>query len=202
MKEHQSEVQICDDGICTLARNAADAVESKMDGNYHSFGVIADRGGTHQEIEARAKKTSKSEGRRNKNEKESSTDSSPIVTTLHSEQDVNAFLSANDAVIIEFMTTWCGACKSIEEYYIELSKSNEVNDIKSAKVNCDKNKQTKKLAASYNVKSYPVFVAFKSGTISHRFDGADKGKLESTFERLGGGGGKNKKRGGRSKKKG
>ena len=120
--------------------------------------------------------------------------SSSNITTLHSQQDIDAFLSKNDAVIIEFMTDWCGACKSIEEYYDELGKEfGRIDGVGCARINCDKNKQTKKVAASYNIKSYPVFVAFRNGTLTIRFDGADKGKLEAMFERLGGGGGKKQK---------
>ena len=128
--------------------------------------------------------------------------SSSNITTLHSQQDIDAFLSKNDAVIIEFMTDWCGACKSIEEYYDELGKEfGSTDGVRYARLNCEKNKQTKKVAASYNIKSYPVFAAFRDENLASRFDGADKGKLEAMFERLGGGGGKEKGRGKSNKRR-
>ena len=136
----------------------------------------------------------------NRRKKEKDTKSSII--NLHGQHDLDMFISANNYAIVEFMTSWCGSCKAIKEYYEELSLSNQ-EDVLCAKVVCDKNKQTKKLAAAYSVKSYPVFIAFKDRTVSNRFDGADRGKLESTFERVSGGGsgGKKKNRGGRSKRK-
>ena len=100
------------------------------------------------------------------------------------------------------MTEWCGACKSIEEYYAELAEEfGSTDSVRCARLNCEKNKQTKKVAASYNIKSYPVFVAFRDGSLTTRFDGADKGKLEAMFERLGGGGGKKKGRGKSNKRR-
>mmetsp|Transcript_24379 Transcript_24379/g.51081 ORF Transcript_24379/g.51081 Transcript_24379/m.51081 type:complete len:215 (+) Transcript_24379:33-677(+) len=170
------------------------------------------QGDVNEPIIQPSKSSSNSSSKRNKKQKQKE-ETSSIIRTLHNQQDVDAFLSTNDAVIIEFMTTWCGACKSIEEYYCDLSvvsnnndKDNDSGDVvRTARVICDKNKQTKKVAASYHVKSYPVFVAFKDGVVFNRFDGADRGKLEAAFERLGGGGssgsgGKKKKRGGRSKR--
>mmetsp|Transcript_10840 Transcript_10840/g.16709 ORF Transcript_10840/g.16709 Transcript_10840/m.16709 type:complete len:214 (+) Transcript_10840:118-759(+) len=146
---------------------------------------------------------SSSSTKSNRRKKEKNTLSPSIIKTLHEQKDLDTLVSENDAVVIEFMTTWCGACKSIEEYYTELSTFHQ-ECIRSAKVVCDKNKQTKKLAAEYNVKSYPVFIVFKDGIVTNRWDGANKGKLESTFERLAGGGasGKGKKnKGGRSKRR-
>jgi len=69
---------------------------------------------------------------------------------------------------------------------------------------CDKNKETKKLATSFGVTSYPVFVIFEHGQESSRWNGADQGKLEKAFERAAGGGGKGggkgkQKKGGRNK---
>ncbi len=124
----------------------------------------------------------------------------PSITTLHTQQDLDALVSSHDAVIIEFMTSWCGACKGIEEYYEELSIENQ-EFVRSARIICDKNKQTKKLASGHNVNCYPVFIVFKDGAVVNRWDGADIGKLESTFTRFSDGRGRKKKRGGRSKKR-
>lgn len=133
--------------------------------------------------------------------KEKPTVQSSIVT-LHGQQDFDAFISKNSNVIVEFMTTWCCKCQGIEDYYEELSSTSQQQQnesVKAAKVVCDKNKQTKKLTALHNVKSYPVFLVFKDGSVANRWDGADVGKLEGAFERLAGGGkgggGKKKQRG-------
>jgi len=64
----------------------------------------------------RAPKTSKAS---------SSGSSSKVIQTLHSQQDLSAVLDASSkddsTVIVEFMTTWCGACKGIAPLYEELA---------------------------------------------------------------------------------
>lgn len=108
------------------------------------------------------------------------------ILTLHGQQNLDDLISSNSAVVVEFMTSWCGACKGIEEYYEELSLSQDEFGVKAARVVCDKNKNTKKLAATYNISSYPVFFSFKEGSVASRWEGADRGKLEGAFERLAG----------------
>ena len=190
---------VCEEGICKIPPQTN---HTHDDANENKSGVVEQ--GAEEETnsshhpESKSQTTAPSQTRRTKETKPVTNKTS--IVTLHGQQDLDAFISTNDAVMVEFMTSWCGACKAIEGYYEELSSSN-MDFVRSAKVICDKNKQTKKLAAGYNVNSYPVFVAFKDGAVSTRFDGADKGKLESTFERLVGGGGKKKKRGGRSKRR-
>jgi len=118
---------------------------------------------------------------------------------------METLVHSGEAVIVEFITTWCGACKSIEPLLHDLSTLH-ADDVQCAVVVCDKNKETKKLAAAFGVKSYPVFYVFdENGSEVQKWNGADRGKLEGAFIRLAGdgGGGKNRgRRGGGSKKKG
>jgi thiol-disulfide isomerase/thioredoxin len=126
---------------------------------------------------------------------------SAFIQTVHSQQELSTLLESNDTVIVEFVTTWCGACAGIAPLYEELAQSaaeDQDGPLQAAQVICDKNKETKKLATSFSVGSYPVFVVFENGTESSRWNGADRGKLEKAFERGSGGGGG---RGGKGKKK-
>lgn len=127
--------------------------------------------------------------------------SSKFLKALHTQQELDKLISQNDAVIVEFKTSWCGACKAIEPLLEELAQVH-AESVQVAVVVCDKNKETKKLATAHNVSSYPVFVLFQSGAVDGRWDGADNGKLEKAFERLssdggGRGGGKKKGKGGK-----
>jgi thioredoxin 1 len=124
--------------------------------------------------------------------------SSKFLKALHTQQELDKLISQNDAVIVEFKTSWCGACKAIEPLLEELAEVH-TESVGVAVVMCDKNKETKKLATAHNVSSYPVFVLFQNGAVDGRWNGADDGKLEKAFERLSGGGGG---RGGGGKKKG
>jgi thiol-disulfide isomerase/thioredoxin len=132
----------------------------------------------------------------NKKKMASAGSSNSLIKKLHTQQDLQALISAHDAVVVEFMTSWCGACKGIEPLYEELASSH-AESVQAAQVVCDKNRETKKLATAYGVSSYPVFVLFENGSTTGKWNGADRGKLETTFDRLGGGG---KGRGGRKKK--
>lgn len=176
---------------CTIGADGASQCRDRADG------------GSDRQETANGE-SSNSDGRRDEGRNDGDPPSKPpsIIRTLHGQPDADAFVSANEAVVVEFMTNWCGACRSIEERYAELATAGAERGVRSARVVCDKNRQTKTLAARYNVRSYPVFVAFRDGVVSHRFEGADRGKLEAAFERLGGGSGgggrKKKKRGGRS----
>lgn len=123
-----------------------------------------------------------------RNKKKSNT-SSTIIKNVHSQPELNTLINSNEAVVVEFMTSWCGACKGIAPLYEELA---ETNDVACAQVLCDKNKETKKLATAHGVSSYPVFVLYQDGASVGRWNGADRGKLEKAFERLSGGGGKKK----------
>ena len=118
------------------------------------------------------------------------------ITTIHTKQDLDSILSSNEYVIVEFMTSWCTACQSIHDYYDNLSFQNQ-EWILSTNIPCDKNKQTKKLMSMFHITSYPVFLVFQNTNIIHRWNGADKGKLEGLYERLG----NKKKKKGRSKRR-
>jgi thiol-disulfide isomerase/thioredoxin len=151
------------------------------------------------------KPPSTGKGDKKKNQKKSL---SAFIQTIHSQQELSALLESKDTVIVEFVTTWCGACAGIAPLYEELAQSaaeDQDGPLQAAQVVCDKNKETKKLATSFSVGSYPVFVVFENGTESSRWNGADRGKLEKAFERgAGGGGGRggkgNKKKGGKGRK--
>jgi thiol-disulfide isomerase/thioredoxin len=141
--------------------------------------------------------------RRNKEKKNKKTSS--YIKQLRTQHELNALLQDKgpEIVIVEFVTTWCGACKSIQSHYEQLaSQQHSIGSdgivIQATQVICDKNKETKKFATASGVKSYPVFFVYQNGRESTRWNGADVGKLEKAFDD---GGSLNKKRGGKQKKK-
>lgn len=131
---------------------------------------------------------------------------SKAIKALHTQQELDAFVAEERTAIVEFVASWCGACKGIQplldDMMAEQSLSCEEGEGGVAQVVCDKNRETKKLAAALGVGSYPVFVVYENGAITDRWNGADRGKLEKAFERIGGGnsGGDKKKK--NKKKKG
>ena len=161
-----------------------------------------DGGAAEEEQVQIDKKDGTAHSNKRKSKKKRETDTADIVSSsihpLHSEQDLSRVIKSNKCVIVEFVTSWCGACKSIQDFYNDLSDLHR-DSIYSSRVICDKNKQTKKIATSYNIGSYPVFIVFVNETVVNRWDGADRGKLEATFERQGKGSKFKKKRGGKSR---
>jgi thiol-disulfide isomerase/thioredoxin len=114
------------------------------------------------------------------------------IQQIHSQYELNALMD-RELVILEFVTTWCAACKSIFPLYEQLAQTHS-QEIVAAQVICDKNKETKKLANAFGVKSYPIFLVYRNGKEAQRWDGADIGKLQKSFEGRGAKGGKRKKK--------
>jgi thioredoxin 1 len=146
-------------------------------------------------------KTKEEDQPRGKKPKAPAPASSKFLKPLYTQQELDKLISQSDAVIVEFKTSWCGACKAIEPLLEELAEVH-AESVQVAIVMCDKNKETKKLATAHNVSSYPVFVLFQNGAVDGRWNGADNGKLEKAFARLSGdgggrGGGKKKGKGGK-----
>ena len=195
-KLEQFAMECTEDGVCRLppkseAGNAEAPTLSSQDGAEESH---ADNSHAN---EADQSQPSKHQSRMSK-KKAATTTSQSAVRTLHSQPDLNALLSSsqegNATVIVEFITSWCGACKSIAPQWEDLALENP--EITCAQVVCDKNKTTQKLAASHGVASYPVFLVWHQGQQVQKWNGADTGKLVKVFEKYGGGGKKGRGRGG------
>lgn len=145
--------------------------------------------------------------KRNKNKKKGGGTQQSVssIQQIHTQNDLNKLLQETNTVLLEFVTTWCGACHGIQPLYEKLAQTevenNENSDamLRATQVVCDKNKETKKLASMNGVGSYPVFVLYQQGREVSKWKGADVGKLEKTFENFGGGSGGKRGRGGKGK---
>lgn len=76
-------------------------------------------------------------------------------------------LGAKEMVLVDFYADWCGPCKLTAPIIEELS--NEVKDVRFAKVNVDVDTE---LATTYQVFSIPTFIIFKNGKSVGQFVGA------------------------------
>lgn len=185
-----TEPQECVGDMCLLKAEEAEMSSANADVDVDADGVL------HASV---AKEDKPKAPTKSKHKKSGKNVNSKWIQQLHTEQEMNSLISNNEAVVIEFVTSWCGACKGIEPMFEELAE-NHNESIQSAKVMCDKNRETKKLATTYGVSSYPVFIVFENGRQTSKWNGADRGKLEKTFERHSNGGGRGRAKGGRKKR--
>jgi thiol:disulfide interchange protein len=187
---------LCTDEICTPLET-----DSKPS---QDTAAVEEGKNDNQQAESKDSDTKADAKRRNKEKKNVKTSSS--MKQLHTQHELDALLQDDgpEIVIVEFVTSWCGACKSIQSHYEQLASqqdtigSDGLVTIQATQVMCDKNKETKKFATALGVKSYPVFFVYQNGRESTRWNGADVGKLEKAFD---GGGSHSKKKGGKQKKK-
>jgi thiol-disulfide isomerase/thioredoxin len=176
------EPEECVDGVCQMREESEEVAQDEAGDNKAG----ADEHNITNEDNDHPGKITPSQKVRKKKVTGNTSSSLINIQSVHSQQALNALVSTNEAVVVEFMTSWCGACKGIAPYYEELASSHADLGVQSAQVLCDKNRETKKLAAAYGVTSYPVFVMFENGNDVGKWNGADRGKLEKAFERLSG----------------
>lgn len=187
---------LCTDEICTpIVTTAPDAAVA--------VAAAEGLGAAHQADDSIVAAQNTDTKKRSNKKKNSKSSASAHIKQLHTQQELDSLIQQEETVIVEFVTTWCGACKSIQPLYDELAAAH-TDAVLSAQVVCDKNKETKKLATAMGVRSYPVFFVYDTqGNESIRWNGADVGKLEKAFEKnsTDAGAGKQKKKKGNKKKR-
>ena len=101
------------------------------------------------------------------------------LTQIQSENEFHSIIKGSKVVVVDFFTVWCGPCKAIAGYYLELSKT--YKNIKFLKVDCDKLKQ---LAQSQGVQAFPTFIFYVNGVKNSMIKGGNRQLLDSTCKKL------------------
>ena len=83
-----------------------------------------------------------------------------MATVELDEQTLEATVTGNDVVIIDFCAPWCGPCKSFGPIYEEVSE--KYDDIVFAKVNTEVEQG---IAAHFQIRSIPTLMIFREQII-------------------------------------
>jgi len=88
-------------------------------------------------------------------------ETSTKVHKVTSPSELDALLSANTHVVVDFYADWCPPCRAIAPVFSELADTHaEPGKLAFAKVNVD---HVNEVAGRYGVSAMPTFVFFKAG---------------------------------------
>jgi thioredoxin 1 len=97
-------------------------------------------------------------------------------TDANFEQEV---LKSDVPVLVDFWAVWCGPCKMIAPFVVEIASEYE-GKAKVGKVDVDNNPQT---AMNYGIRSIPTLLIFKGGKVVDQIIGAvPKNTITSKIE--------------------
>mmetsp|Transcript_24608 Transcript_24608/g.42348 ORF Transcript_24608/g.42348 Transcript_24608/m.42348 type:complete len:111 (-) Transcript_24608:359-691(-) len=100
-----------------------------------------------------------------------------VIKSLQDFQELVA--SAPGLVVIDFFATWCGPCKMISPYFVELSTQEAYKDVTFVKVDVD---ELSEIAEQYGVSAMPTFTFIRKGSKVTDFAGANKDKLKQYID--------------------
>lgn len=102
-----------------------------------------------------------------------------MLTILSYDELVN-FSSANPKTlfVLDFKATWCGPCKLIHPYIVELD--NTYPDVNFAEIDVDDDEHERTVEV-FGISAMPTFVYFRNGQVLDTVCGANKTEIYNTL---------------------
>nr|ADN96593.1 thioredoxin h [Vitis vinifera] len=83
---------------------------------------------------------------------------------------------SNKLIVVDFTASWCGPCRFITPFLVELAK--KIPTVTFLKVDVD---ELKSVATDWAVEAMPTFMFLKQGKIVDKVVGANKDSLQQTI---------------------
>ncbi|KAG1670429.1 hypothetical protein FOA52_010165 [Chlamydomonas sp. UWO 241] len=75
--------------------------------------------------------------------------------------------AANEVLVVDYFTTWCGPCKLIAPAVEEMAAELAGKGVRIAKVTCDATPENKRWALDVQIRTLPTFRLYKGGVEEH-----------------------------------
>ncbi|GAV72197.1 Thioredoxin domain-containing protein [Cephalotus follicularis] len=85
-------------------------------------------------------------------------------------------IASKKLVVVDFTASWCGPCRFISPFLVELAK--KLTNVMFLKVDVD---ELKSVAQDWAVEAMPTFMFLKDGKIVDKVVGAKKDELQQTI---------------------
>ncbi|KAF8821817.1 putative thioredoxin [Cardiosporidium cionae] len=102
------------------------------------------------------------------------------VKTIASQDEFMRMKNNGVVSLVDFFAEWCGPCKMMAPYLLELSEQSDFKDIAFFKVDVD---QVPELCAVEDIEGMPTFKIYKNGQSVETIVGANKGVLVGALKR-------------------
>ncbi|KAK9805444.1 hypothetical protein WJX73_007940 [Symbiochloris irregularis] len=102
------------------------------------------------------------------------------VREVESTADWESSLKEKKMIVVDFSAVWCGPCRMISPYFVQLSEEAAFKDIIFLKIDVD---EVGEVAEKAGISAMPTFQVWKDGQKVDELVGASKEKLKELIQK-------------------